>query len=100
MAGRIRDGVLHIVGKTTPLSRTQAADLAVSLTAAGPEHPWPDEVSSTRFGSSREKVKLAKVEPLLVAEVLADTALQAGAYRHPLRFVRLRRDLSVGDLDP
>jgi len=100
VAGRIRDGVLHIVGKTTPLSRTQAADLAVSLTAAGPEHPWPDEVSSTRFGSSREKVKLAKVEPLLVAEVLADTALQAGAYRHPLRFVRLRRDLSVGDLDP
>jgi len=51
-------------------------------------------------GSSREKLRLVKVEPLLVAEVLADTALQAGAYRHPLRFVRLRRDLSVGDLDP
>lgn len=99
VAGRIRDGVLHIVGKTTPLSRTQAADVAASLTPSGPEHPWPDEVSSTRFGSSREKLRLVKVEPLLVAEVLADTALQAGAYRHPLRFVRLRRDLSVG-LDP
>jgi hypothetical protein len=63
-------------------------------------HPWPDEVSSSRFGSSRAKVALSKVEPVLVAEVLADAALQAGAFRHPVRFVRHRPDLTVADVPP
>jgi ATP-dependent DNA ligase len=100
VAGRVRDGVLRIVGRSTPLSASQAGELAAALTPAAGDHPWPDEVSSTRFGSSRDKAALVKVEPLLVAEVLADTAWQAGAYRHPLRYLRLRRDLSVTDLDP
>ena len=94
VAGLVRDGELHIVGKTTPLSSTQAAELAEVLTPTGPDHPWPVEVSSSRFGSSRAKVQLVKVEPLVVAEVLEDTALQAGAYRHPLRYVRVRNDLT------
>jgi ATP-dependent DNA ligase len=98
VAGLIHDRVLQIVGKTTALSKAQATTLASALVPAGPDHPWPDEVSSSRFGSSRDKVKLIKVEPLVVAEVLADTALQAGAYRHPLRYVRVRRDLAPDDL--
>ena len=49
-------GELQIVGRTTPLSRTQAAELAGLLTPAGPDHPWPDEVSSSRFGASKDKV--------------------------------------------
>jgi hypothetical protein len=53
------------------------------LTPAGPDHPWPDEVPSNRFGSSRAKVTLTKAESLIVAEVLADAALHAGAFRHP-----------------
>lgn len=43
---------------------------------------------------------MTKVEPLLVVEVLADAALQAGAFRHPVRFVRHRPDLTVADLPP
>ena len=39
-----------------------------------------------------------KVEPLIVAEVLADTALLAGGYRHPFRFIRPRYDLAPEDL--
>jgi ATP-dependent DNA ligase len=77
-----------VVGKTTPLSRTQAAELAAALTPAGSGHPWPDQVASTRFGSSRERVTLVKVEPVLVAEVLADAALDSGGYRHPLRYLQ------------
>lgn len=100
VAGAVRDGVLQIVGKSTPLTKTQAAELAQALTPAAPEHPWPDQVAATRFGSSREKVTLVKVEPVLVAEVLADAALDAGGYRHPLRYLRLRRDLSADDLRP
>ncbi|KAB7740360.1 ATP-dependent DNA ligase [Nostocoides sp. F2B08] len=100
VAGRVRDGVLHIVGRTTPLAREQAVELADALTPAGPEHPWPDEVSSNRFGSGRDKVPLVKVEPVLVAEVLADAAMHAGGYRHPLRYLRLRADLTTDDIHP
>jgi hypothetical protein len=51
-----------------------------------------------RFGSARDKVALTNVDPVVVAEVLADSALQGGQYRHPLRFVRIRMDLAPGDL--
>lgn len=100
VVGLMADGVLTIVGKSTPLSPSQARSLAAALTAAGAEHPWPDEVSSSRFGSGRAKVRLTKVEPVTVAEVLADSAQQAGAYRHPVRFVRHRPDLAAEDLAP
>lgn len=83
VVGLMADGVLTIVGKGTPLSTSQARSLAAILTPAGADHPWPDEVSSSRFGSSRARLVLTKVEPVIVAEMLADSALQAGAYRHP-----------------
>lgn len=98
VAGLLRGGDLVIVGKSVPLSRSQAASLATVLEPGPPQHPWPDEVSSSRFGSSRDKVRLTKVEPNIVAEVLADSALHAGVWRHPLRFVRHRPDLTPADL--
>ncbi|MGO4341544.1 hypothetical protein [Pedococcus sp. 2YAF34] len=98
VGGLCRGGELVIVGKSVSLSRSQAASLAEVLKPGPPHHPWPDEVSSSRFGSSRDKVKLTKVEPSIVAEVLADSALQAGVWRHPLRFVRHRPDLTPADL--
>lgn len=100
VAGLEREGELVVVGRTTPLTSQQAAELADLLDPAGPGHPWPDEISSSRFGGGRDKVPLIKVEPRVVAEVLADTALQAGAYRHPLRYVRPRMDLQPDDLPP
>lgn len=100
VAGLLREGQLEIVGKSVPLSRSEAASLAKVLEPGPPWHPWPDEVSSSRFGSSRDKVKLTKVEPSMVAEVVADSALQAGVWRHPLRFVRHRPDLTPADLPP
>ena len=98
VAGLVRAGELHVVGRSTPLTKTQADALAAALTPAGPDHPWPDVISSSRFGASRDKVQLIKVEPLLVVEMSADAALQAGGYRHPLRFIRLRFDLTPQDL--
>jgi ATP-dependent DNA ligase len=88
VAGLYRSGVLRIVGKSTPLTRAQALELGEVLTPAGPDHPWPDEVSSSRFGSGRDKVRLVQVEPVVLAKVSADSAMQAGAYGHPMRFVR------------
>jgi hypothetical protein len=40
---------------------------------------------------------LTKVEPTVVT---ADTALQAGVHRQPLRYIRFRPDLTVDDLSP
>jgi hypothetical protein len=36
----------------------------------------------------------------VVVEISADAALQAGVFRHPLRYVRLRPDLTPDDLPP
>ena len=41
---------------------------------------------------------LIKVEPVVVAEVTADTSTQAGQARHGMRYVRLRPDLRPEDL--
>ncbi|MGW0467646.1 ATP-dependent DNA ligase [Streptomyces sp. NPDC003027] len=40
------------------------------------------------------------VEPVLVAEITVDTALERGAWRHPVRFARLRLDVAVADVPP
>jgi hypothetical protein len=56
-------------------------------------------VGTGRFGGGRLSVPLTKVAPTVVAEVSADAALTAGVFRHPLRFVRLRPDLSPADVE-
>ena len=68
------------------------------LQPAKPGKPWPDEISSQRWGGKDSKKPLTKVEPLTVAEVTADAALQAGQWRHPLRFVRIRAGLQPDDV--
>jgi hypothetical protein len=45
-------------------------------------------------------VPLTRVAPAVVVEVSADAALQAGVFRHPLRYVRVRPDLHAEDLPP
>jgi ATP-dependent DNA ligase len=100
VAGRYRDGELVVVGRTSPLSPAQAAELAAVLTPAGADHPWPERIGTGAFGGGRLSVALTRVEPSVVVEVSADAALQAGVFRHPLRFVRVRPDLEPGDVPP
>ena len=100
MAARYRDGELVIVGRTTPLSPRQSAELAAVLTPADADHPWPDRIGTGRFGGGRLSVPLTRVDPGVVVEVSADAALQAGVFRHPLRFVRVRSDLQPDDVPP
>ncbi|MFD2090845.1 ATP-dependent DNA ligase [Blastococcus deserti] len=100
VAGRYRDGGLVVVGRTSPLSPRQAAELAAVLTPARGDHPWPDRIGTGRFGGGRLSVALTRVEPAVVVEVSADAALQAGVFRHPLRFLRVRPDLRPEDLPP
>ena len=78
IAGRYTDdGRLVIVGRSVPLSPAQSISLAAVLEPAGQGHPWPDTVISSRFGNGRDRVRLTKVQPTVVAEVSADTARQA-----------------------
>jgi ATP-dependent DNA ligase len=100
VAGRYRDGELVVVGRTSPLSPQQSAELAAVLTPAEGDHPWPTRIGTGPFGGGRLSVALTRVEPTAVVEVSADAALQAGVFRHPLRFVRVRPDLHPGDLPP
>jgi ATP-dependent DNA ligase len=100
VAGLYRDGELVVVGRTSPLSPRQAAELAEVLTPAGPDHPWPERIGTGRFGGGRLSVAVTRVEPSVVVEISADAALQAGVFRHPLRYVRVRPDLVPGDVPP
>jgi ATP-dependent DNA ligase len=100
VAGLIRDGELVVVGRTSPLSPRQAAELASLILPAGDDHPWPDRIGTGRFGGGRLSVPLTKVEPSVVVEVSADAALQAGVFRHPVRYVRVRADLRPEDVPP
>ena len=100
VAGTYRDGELVVVGRTSPLSPRQSEELAAVLTPADADHPWPDRIGTGRFGGGRLSVPLTRVRPELVVEVSADAALQAGVFRHPLRFVRLRPDLRPEDVAP
>ena len=69
---------LVVVGRTVPLKPEQSAQLAAVLAPARPGHPWPDEITSYRWGGPDSKKPLTKVEPVVVAEVTADAATQAG----------------------
>jgi ATP-dependent DNA ligase len=100
VAGRYRDGELVVVGRTSPLSPAQSAELAAVLTPADETHPWPDRIGTGAFGGGRLSVPLTRVAPTAVVEISADAALQAGVFRHPLRFVRVRPDLRPDDLPP
>jgi ATP-dependent DNA ligase len=99
IAGRYTDtGELVIVGRTTALSTRQAKQLATVLAAAAAgEHPWPSRIGSGHFGGG--SVDITRVHPDVVVEVAADSALQAGRHRHPLRLLRLRPDLAADDID-
>jgi ATP-dependent DNA ligase len=100
VAGLYRDGELVVVGRTSPLAPRQAEELAAVLTPAGRDHPWPDRIGTGRFGGGRLSVPLTKVAPTVVVEVSADAALQAGVFRHPMRYVRVRPDLRSEDVPP
>lgn len=98
VAGLYRGDRLVVVGRSSQLTAGQSRALGAVLTAPTGEHPWPDHIQAHAFGRSHQ-VPLTKVDPVIVVEVAADTARSStGAWRHPLRYLRVRLDLSVSDL--
>ncbi|WP_436840130.1 ATP-dependent DNA ligase [Streptomyces abikoensis] len=100
LLGRLdADGRLRYVGRTTALNAPQAHALAETLEPAPPGHPWTGRRFTASWGS-REPLAVALTAPELVAEVSADAAVDRGKWRHPVRWVRLRADLSPADAPP
>ncbi|MFJ8982590.1 hypothetical protein [Streptomyces sp. NPDC102282] len=92
MSGRLR-----MIGKTVPLKPAAAAEVADQLTAADTDHPWTGVRFSARWGS-RDVLHPVLVEPRCVTEISGDTAHDAGVWRHPVRYVRLRQDMTAADV--
>ncbi|MFF9011160.1 RNA ligase family protein [Streptomyces goshikiensis] len=89
-----QDGRLRAVGRTVPLRPDAARQVAEHLTPAAPGHPWTGAKFSAAWGS-RDILDTTLVHPVLVAEVSADRAIDhSGVFRHPLRFQRLRSDVT------
>ncbi|WP_461012112.1 hypothetical protein [Streptomyces capparidis] len=92
-----RTGTLRPVARTAPLPEALAADLARALTPAASGHPWHGLRVRARWGS-REPLHFTPVEPTAVVEFSGDTAVDAGRWRHPVRALRLRADITATDV--
>lgn len=101
VAGLVGDGRLVIAGRTTELSAAHSVELADAIADLGDAggHPWPAQIASSAFGQ-RGKVPITRIQPIVVAEVSADSAFDGARFRHPLRFVRIRPDLAAADVEP
>ncbi len=92
-----QEAVLRLVARSTQLHPETARHLAGRLTAARTGHPWQGVRFTTSWGS-RTPLDVVLVAPELVAEIDVDTAQDRGAWRHPVRFVRLREDMAPKDV--
>jgi ATP-dependent DNA ligase len=96
-------GRLRYVGRTSPLTAPQRQEITAAATPVGPEgrHPWPRPLPAGWSGQFEhgEPIDYQPVEPHLVAEVIADQAYEAGRWRHSVRHLRLRTDLSPDEVE-
>lgn len=102
IAGLPLGGRLRIVGRSTQLSARAARELAPYLREPARQHPWPEVIGESmlnRFTRDRQEVRLTLVEPFVV-EVSADVAWTGNAFRHPIRFVRVRPELHPTEIRP
>jgi len=92
-------GRLRVIGRTFPLCREDGAELAALLSAPTGPHPWPTVLPGGRFGlPGSAALTHTPVAPTLVVEIEADRSWELGRYRHGVKFVRTRLDLSPSDV--
>jgi len=92
------DGTLHFAGTTTELTPRQRAELGVLLRPSERSHPWLAESrSATRWGGA-SKQQVHPVQATVVVEVSVDSSVQDGRWRHPVKLVRVRADLTPAEV--
>ncbi|MDV2980532.1 UNVERIFIED_CONTAM: ATP-dependent DNA ligase [Actinomycetes bacterium ARC8] len=100
VAGLPVEGQLRIVGRSTVLPAKTSRELAAYLHPQQGPHPWPEVITETtlnRFSKDKGPVALTLVEPLVV-EISADIAWTGNAFRHAIRYLRPRPELSPADV--
>jgi hypothetical protein len=92
-------GRLRFIARTAPLSATARGEVGSLLSPGGAEHPWQHRRFAVGWGS-REMIDHRPGAPDVVVEFAGDTAVDEGRYRHPVRYLRVRDDLSPEQLPP
>ncbi|MEV6809687.1 ATP-dependent DNA ligase [Streptomyces sp. NPDC051132] len=92
-------GRLRMVARTTPLRAADRREIAQRVTPGGPDHPWHGLRLSAGW-SVRGELDYHPVLPELAVEFIADTAIEGGRYRHPVRYLRIRDDLTPDRVQP
>jgi hypothetical protein len=90
---------LRFIARTAPLSATARRQVGSLLSPSGAEHPWQHRRFAVGW-DSREMIDHRPVAPDVVVEFAGDTAVDEGRYRHPVRYLRVRDDLSPAQLPP
>ncbi|MER7496364.1 ATP-dependent DNA ligase [Streptomyces pharetrae] len=90
---------LRLVARTTPLRTDDRREIADRISPGGPDHPWHGHRFSAGWGT-RGELDYHPVVPELVVEFIADTSVDAGRYRLPVRYLRLRDDLTPDQAPP
>lgn len=99
-------GTLRFVGRSHPLTAVQQRELAPVLTRSpqrrrgGIDHPWPQPLPAGWSGHFQkpEPLRYLQVEPTVVVEIDADTAMDRHRWRHLVHYRRLRSDMSPYDV--
>lgn len=87
--GRYDDsGYLCLVARTAVLNTAVRRELGHRLVPSGSEYLWRGRYFGAGWGAGGE-LEFRTVRPELVAGFVSDAAVDAGRYRHPVRFVRL-----------
>lgn len=88
-------GELRIVGGTSVLSSSAAAEVAHHLRPASGPHPWEPHVAGHLLGGlagQHGAIDISRTDPDTVVEVDVDTAFDRSRWRHPVRLRRVRTD--------
>lgn len=101
------DGRLRYVAQTHPLTAAHRHELAgllapLALAESTVEHAWPQPLPAPWSGQfdQPEPLPYFRVRPGIVAEIHVDGAYDAecGRWRHRVRYLRPRADLSIHDV--
>lgn len=99
-------GRLRYTGRTGALATAQQRELGGLLApaphsrAGGVTHPWPAPLPATWTGQfdRPQPLPYQRVLPAVVAEIAVDTAYERQRWRHPVRYQRVRTDMSIYDV--
>ncbi|MFG3702205.1 ATP-dependent DNA ligase [Micromonospora sp. NPDC047620] len=103
-----RMGRLRYTGRTHPLNAEGRQEFGTILSPprsprhrrAAVVHPWPEPLPASWSGQldRPEPLPYVQVEPTVVAEIEADVAFEHQRWRHRVKAVRARPDMSVYDV--